>query len=142
LQNGYSESELRNGDAQLARMDYEVDQSIQWISTPNYPETYSQYRKSKKNLDYLTNAFCWNYERPNLQAGIESMPARIAFAKKCFNSLDWSGGGGSNNSGSDGYRLAVFPLDKIAITPCEYGTYTDTGSRNEQRARYHIAREN
>src|SRR5699024_9208658 len=38
LQNGYSESELRDGDAQLARMDYEVDQGIQWISTPNYTE--------------------------------------------------------------------------------------------------------
>src|SRR5699024_3582908 len=106
LQNGYSESELRNGDAQLARMDYEVDQSIQWISTPNYPETYSQYSKSKKNLDYLTNAFCWNYVRPKLHACIETMSARIAFAKKCFIQLDWSGGGGRNISVPDGYQLA------------------------------------
>lgn len=141
LQNGYSESELRNGDAQLARMDYEVDQGIQWISTPNYPETYAQYRKSKKNLDYLTNAFCWNYERPNLQAGIESMPNRIAFAKKCFNELDWSGGGGGNNSVPDGYQLAQFPMDNIDVSQGEYGDYTHTEARNEQLAMDFMARD-
>ena len=141
LQNGYSESELRNGDAQLDRMDYEVDQGIQWISTPNYPETYAQYRKSKKNLDYLTNAFCWNYERPNLQSGIESMPNRIAFAKKCFNELDWSGGGGSNNSVPDGYQLAQFPMDNIDISQGEYGDYTHTEARNEQLAMDFMARD-
>src|SRR5690625_5238363 len=32
LQNGFSESELRNGDAQLARLDYEVDNNIQYIA--------------------------------------------------------------------------------------------------------------
>ena len=139
LQNGYSENELRDGDAQLDRMDYEVDQGIQWISTPNYPETYSQYRKSKKNLNYLTNAFCWNYERPNLQKGIESMPNRIAFAKKCFSQLDWTGG--NNNSVPDGYQLAQFPMDNIDISQGEYGDYTHTEARNEQLAMDFMARD-
>ena len=141
LNNGYSENQLRDGDAQLARMDYEVNQGIQWISTPNYPETYAQYRKSKKNLNYLTNAFCWNYERPNLQKGIESMPARIAFAKKCFNSLDWSGTGTPSNSVPDGYQLAVFPMDNIDISQGEYGDYTHTVGRNEQLAMDFMARD-
>lgn len=139
LQNGYSESELRDGDAQLDRMDYEVNQGIQWISTPNYPETYAQYRKSKKNLEYLTNAFCWNYERPNLQKGIESMPNRIAFAKKCFAQLDWTGG--SNNSVPDGYQLAQFPMDNIDISQGEWGSYTHTEQRGEQLAIDFMARD-
>ena len=139
LQNGYSESELRDGDAQLDRMDYEVDQGIQWISTPNYPETYAQYRKSKKNLNYLTNAFCWNYERPNLEKGIESMPNRIAFAKKCFSKLDWTGG--NNNSVPDGYQLAQFPMDNIDVSQGEYGDYTHTEARNEQLAMDFMARD-
>lgn len=139
LQNGYSESELRDGDAQLDRMDYEVNNNIQWISTPNYPETYAQYRRSKKNLDYLTNAFCWNYEKPNLQAGIQSMPDRIAFAKKCFNQLDWTGG--NNNSVPDGYQLAQFVMDNIDISQGEWGSYTHTEQRGEQLAIDFMARD-
>src|SRR5699024_8298269 len=139
LQNGYSESELRNGDAQLARMDYEVDQGIQWISTPNYPETYSQYRKSKKNLNYLTNAFCWNYERPNLEKGIESMPNRISFAKKCFSQLDWTVG--NNNSVHDGYLLTQIPKYNIDVSQGEYGDYTHTEATYEQLAIDFMARD-
>ena len=69
------------------------------------------------------------------------MPARIAFAKKCFNSLDWSGGGGSNNSVPDGYQLAVFPMDNIDISQGEYGDYTHTEARNEQLAMDFMARD-
>src|SRR5699024_12758930 len=35
LNNGYKESELRNGNAQLDRIDYEMAKGIQWIATPN-----------------------------------------------------------------------------------------------------------
>lgn len=89
LNNGYKESELRSGNAQLDRIDYEMTKGIQWISTPNYPESFKEFSKSTKDLSYLTNAFCWNYERPELNAGIESMPNRIAFANKCFNTLNF-----------------------------------------------------
>ena len=51
LQNGFSENELRDGDAQLARIDYEVDNNIQWISTPNYPLSFSQFRNATSS-DY------------------------------------------------------------------------------------------
>ena len=111
----------RNGDSQLDRIDYEVEQNIQWISTPNYPETYSQFRASTKSMDYLVPAFTWNYERPNAESGQQSMPDRIAFAKRCLNELDFSGSGGSN---SDGRQLAVLPIDYVHVTQGEYGPFS------------------
>ena len=111
----------RNGDSQLDRIDYEVEQNIQWIPTPNYPETYAQFRDSTKSMDYLVPAFTWNYERPNAESGQQSMPERIAFAKRCLNELDFSGSGGSN---SDGRQLAVLPIDYVHVTQGEYGPFS------------------
>ena len=111
----------RDGDSQLDRIDYEVEQNIQWISTPNYPETYAQFRASTKSMDYLVPAFTWNYERPNAESGQQSMPERIAFAKRCLNELDFSGSGGSN---SDGRQLAVLPIDYVHVTQGEYGPFS------------------
>jgi|SRR5690625_2309345 len=81
----------RDGNSQLARIDYEKENGIQWIATSTYPESFDEFSLSKKTLNYLTNAFCWNYERPNQQAGEESMPTRIAFAELCYIELDFSG---------------------------------------------------
>lgn len=111
----------REGDSQLDRIDYEVEQNIQWISTPNYPETYAQFRASTKSMDYLVPAFTWNYERPNAESGQQSMPDRIAFAKRCLNELDFSGSGGTD---SDGRQLAVLPIDYVHVTQGEYGPFS------------------
>ena len=111
----------RDGDSQLARIDYEVDQNIQWIPTPNYPETYSEFRSSTKSMDYLTPAFTWNYERPNAESGQQSMSDRIAFANRCLNELDFSGSGGGS---SDGTQLAVLPIDYVHVTQGEYGSFS------------------
>ena len=111
----------RDGDSQLERIDYEVEQNIQWISTPNYPETYAQFRASTKSMDYLVPCFTWNYERPNAESGQQSMPDRIGFAKRCLNELDFSGSGGSN---SDGRQLAVLPIDYVHVTQGEYGQFS------------------
>ena len=112
----------RNGDSQLARIDYEVEQNIQWISTPNYPETYAQFRSSTKSMDYLVPCFTWNYERPNAESGQQSMPDRIAFAKRCLNELDFSGSG--DGGGTDGRQLAVLPIDYVHVTQGEYGPFS------------------
>ena len=112
----------RNGDSQLARIDYEVEQNIQWISTPNYPETYAQFRSSTKSMDYLVPCFTWNYERPNAESGQQSMPDRIAFAKRCLNELDFSGSG--DGGGTDGRQLAVLPIDYVHVTQGEYGQFS------------------
>lgn len=91
---GYSEKQLRSGDSQLARLDYEVENNIQWIpKESNFNGlTFKEFRTNSRNLtvDELTEAFTWGYERPNQRAGEESMPLRKAFANKAFNSLDWS----------------------------------------------------
>ena len=96
---GYSESQLRSGNSQLARIDFEVDNNIQWIAkTSNFNGlTFKQFRTNSKKLTVseLTEAFTWGYERPNAQAGAESMPARKAFANKAFKQLNWKKGGGS-----------------------------------------------
>ena len=84
--------EPRSGNSQLARIDYEKENGIQWIATTAYPESFDEFTLSKKTLPYLTNAFCWNYERPNQQAGQDSMPTRIAFAELCYIELDFEGG--------------------------------------------------
>lgn len=87
----------RDGDSQLARIDYEVDNNIQWIPISRYNNmTFKQFRTNSGNwsVDYLTEAFTWSYERPNASAGEASMPERKRFANRCFNELDWSGTGG------------------------------------------------
>src|SRR5699024_2747294 len=63
--------------------------------------TFKQFRTNSKKLSVseLTEAFTWGYERPNAQAGAESMPARKAFANKAFKELKWSSGGGGGGGG-------------------------------------------
>ena len=141
LDNGYSESELRDGDAQLDRIDYEVTQGIQWISTPNYPLSYAEFRSGDGTLEYLTRAFIWNYERPALEAGESSTPDRIAFAQKCYDTLDFSGSGSGGNTIPDGYQLAKFPMDNIDVSQGEWGDYTHTEPRGEQLAIDFMARD-
>src|SRR5699024_1788534 len=85
--------------------DYEVDNNIQWIpKSSNFNGlTFKQFRTNSKNLSVseLTEAFTWGYERPNAQAGAESMPARKAFANKAFKDLKWSSGGGGGVGGGE-----------------------------------------
>lgn len=101
----------RDGNSQLARIDYEVNNNIQWVAnrlsiSPPYPAGLSSYNGSfadfRQNADNLsiselTEAFMWNYEGPNYNAAIASLPSRIAFAERCFNELDFSGSGGGGS---------------------------------------------
>lgn len=84
------------GESQIARINYEVANNIQWYSTTEYPLTFAEFRTNAKgwSVDKLTQAFTWNYERPNRTAGEESTPSRQAFANKALSTLDWSGTGG------------------------------------------------
>jgi LysM repeat protein len=88
-----------NGDSQLARIDYEVVNNIQWIARSDFGNmTFAQFRANTGNwtADYLTEAFMRCYERPNWDAGTNSLPARQDFARVCLNGLDWSGSGGGS----------------------------------------------
>jgi LysM repeat protein len=102
----------RLGDSQLARIDYEVEEGIQWYSTTEFPLSFAEFRANSGNwsTDYLTEAFTWNYERPNRQAGEDSMSGRQAFARKCLTELDFSGtGGGGSNPTPSRTGVATLP---------------------------------
>lgn len=101
---GYTEEELRSGDSQLARIDYEVDNDIQYIpnghsarygEATKYDFSFADFRKNTQGLtvDQLTEAFMWNYEGPAYSAGLNSLSERQAFANRAFNELDWTGTG-------------------------------------------------
>lgn len=87
----------RHGDSQLARIDYEVDNNIQWIAKDSVFNglTFKEFRTNSRGLNVaqLTEAFTWGYERPNRTAGENSMPSRIAFAMRVYNELDFDGTG-------------------------------------------------
>ena len=92
------------GTSQLARIEYEQEQNIQWIAnghakryglSDKYDISFYQFRVNTflYSLDELTEAFMWNYEGPTYSAGTSSLAARQAFARKCYEQLDWSGSG-------------------------------------------------
>jgi hypothetical protein len=88
----------RSGDSQLSRIDYEVENNIQWIPTEEIDGlTFAEFRANSRGwaIPTLTESFMWGYERPNRQRGEESLVARIDFALTCFNELDWTGTGSS-----------------------------------------------
>jgi hypothetical protein len=110
-----------NGDSQLSRIDYEQQNGIQWISTSSYPLSFNEFTTSSQDVNYLTAAFMYDYERPNAQAGADSLPGRQSFAQLCLTSLDWSGstippgGGSGGNTNSDKQKqlLSLLLADTI-----------------------------
>lgn len=118
--------EPRSGDSQLARIDYEVSNNIQWIAKSSYGGmTFAQFRQNSGgwSVDYLTEAFTWSYERPATWAGNESMPARKAFANKCLAELDWTGTG-EGGGGGVGSKPA-FPTEAGLQITDTYGWRTN-----------------
>ncbi len=101
---GYTEADLRSGDSQLARMEYEVENNIQYLANGHqrrygkgtkYNFSFADFRANmpQLNVNQLTEAFMWNYEGPNYTAGANSLAARQAFANKAYAELDWTRGG-------------------------------------------------
>lgn len=86
----------REGNSQLARINWEATNNVQWIAIADYGYmSFADFRANTGgwSVDYLTEAFTWSYERPLQSAGESSMPDRKAFAQKAFTTLDWSGTG-------------------------------------------------
>ena len=50
-------------DNNIERIIYEVENRLQYYTTPDYPETFTEFTKSTKSPYYLACAFAWNYER-------------------------------------------------------------------------------
>lgn len=81
---------FKTGETQLDRIDYEIDNGIQWISTSRYPISFDEFRKNSKgySLDDLTASFMYNYERPANPGG--SIGARQKGANLAYNKLSFS----------------------------------------------------
>jgi hypothetical protein len=93
------------GESQLARIDYEIENNIQWIANGHrvrygleskYDFSFEVFRTNSLNLSIaeLVEAFMWNYEGPNYQAGTNSLQGRIDFALLANGTLDFTGTGG------------------------------------------------
>ena len=125
ISKGYTEKQLRSGDSQLARIDYEVDNDIQYIANGHsarygyetrYDFSFADFRQNTQGLtvDQLTEAFMWNYEGPAYSAGAGSLGERQAFANRAFNELDWSGtGGGGGGEEPEEPEVPSIDLDGI-----------------------------
>ena len=119
----------REGDSQLARIDYEVDNNIQWVAnghanrygySDKYDFSFAAFRTNAQSLsvEQLTEAFMWNYEGPAYSAGTGSLSERQAFARLAFNTIDFAGGGGG------GVKPAL-PVNEGTPTTDKYGQRTD-----------------
>ena len=114
-----------DGDSQLARIDYEVDNNIQWIAnghalryglSDKYDFSFADFRTNAHGLtvEALTEAFMWNYEGPAYEAGTTSLPGRQQFAGVALSALDWdgTGGGGGPTPPPSGHRPEVVDATK------------------------------
>ena len=92
--NGYSWGDI---DGQIARIIYELNNGLQWISTSEYPLSFQEFTISSESPEYLASAFLKNYER----AGVEEEQERRDNARYWFDVLDGEGGGESGKLESD-----------------------------------------
>lgn len=111
-ENGYAIDDI---DGQLERLEYEIQNKLQWIPTTNYPLSFASFKVSTETPEYLAQAFLKNYERPKNQ----NQPLRSTQARYWFDNLTGEGG--------NCVQLAQFPLDMIQITQGENGSYSHMG---------------
>jgi murein DD-endopeptidase MepM/ murein hydrolase activator NlpD len=100
--NGYV---WENIDGQLTRLQYEIDNSLQWISTSEYPLSFAEFKVSTQTPEYLADAFLKCYERPAEQ----NQPDRQTQARYWYDTLT-----GEGSTGND--ICFIFPTDTQNIT--------------------------
>lgn len=81
---GYDKNDI---DGQLERLDWEIENNVQWIKTTAYPMTFEEFKVSGLSPEYLAQAFLRNYERPKNQ----NQPIRSTQARYWFDNLDGEG---------------------------------------------------
>lgn len=122
--NGYKYNTMKG---QLARIQYEVDNEIQWIKRPDIGMnlSFKEFSKSTKPPEELARYFIRCYERPKNQV----QPNRSKQARYWYDHLD---GKASVGEGEDpdkptgsGYQLAVLPF-KTGTWHISQGGYDDT----------------
>ncbi len=71
-------------DSALQRIEYELENGLQYYPTDSYPETFAQFKTSTKTPTYLAMVFLANYERPK----DPDQPARGTQAEAWYKVLD------------------------------------------------------
>lgn len=64
-------------DNNLRRIDYEYVNNIQYSETTSYPISFRDFINSNESVEYLTNAWLYNYER----AGVPATEERLNWAR-------------------------------------------------------------
>lgn len=77
-------------NSQLARIDYEIANNIQWIPTSEFPYTFEEFKNSTSNPEDLAEWFLINYERPADQ-GTEQRNRRRTQARYWWDNLSGTG---------------------------------------------------
>ena len=95
-------------DSALKRIEYELENGLQWIATDTYPLTFAEFKTSTLNITYLANAFLRNYERPADQ----TQPARGEQALAWYEVLKGNSGsvGGSGTDTQTPTKQKKMPL--------------------------------
>lgn len=70
-------------DSNIARIDYEIENNLQWIATSSYNFSFRDFTHSNESPEYLASAFLKNYER----AGVEVEEQRRKNARYWFDYL-------------------------------------------------------
>ena len=107
--------EYANINSNLMRIEYEVENNLQWIPTTQYPMTFQEFKTSSHTPVYLADVFLKNYERP----ANPNQPNRGTQAQYWFDNLV---GGGTGDK-------PVFPTTEgLPITsPYGWRTHPITG---------------
>lgn len=90
-------------DSALLRIEYELENGLQYYPTDEYPLTFKQFKESTLPASYLGMAFLYNYERP---ASLEQ-PNRGSQAQEWYNYLLENGGTVTPPSSSDKKKKAM-----------------------------------
>lgn len=70
-------------DSALKRLEYELENGLQYYATNDYPLTFKQFKTSTKDPNYLAMAFLYNYER----ARELQQPVRGKYAQQWYEYL-------------------------------------------------------
>lgn len=81
VNNGYSDPSVMDGN--IARINYELANNLQWIPTIAYPLSFEAFKNSTASPDILAMAFLANYERP----ADPDQPIRGEYALNWYNYL-------------------------------------------------------
>lgn len=111
--NGYDIGDI-NG--QIARINFELENGLQYISTSEYPLSFQQFKTSNESPEYLASAFLKNYER----AGVEKEQERRNQARYWYDILEGGGGGGK----------PCFPTSPESIITSQWGWRILNGERD------------